>query len=146
MKKKLLYGLMLPLLAVVLVSAAIYFATIPVTFSVSEALSPEEVSMNFDGFVGDCVERSFEVENKANNPLPIQLTWVETSNTNGVTYDIDGLEITELSSGSNNISIELCYAGNGSISSIHFKVSFLVKKWPQSRALRPFLVLVMPFS
>ncbi len=111
MKKKLLYGLILPLLAVVLVSAvAIYFATINVTFTVSEALSTETVELDFSGVVGDCVEKSFDVTNDANSDLPIQLNWVETSNPNGVTYAITDMPRTEtLSNGINTITIELCY-------------------------------------
>ncbi|HUS49334.1 MAG TPA: hypothetical protein VMZ91_04170, partial [Candidatus Paceibacterota bacterium] len=72
-KKKLLYGLILPIvLGVILVSAiAIYFATISVTFNVSEALSTETVELDFSGVVGDCIIQTFSVSNAANNLLPV---------------------------------------------------------------------------
>lgn len=110
MNKKLLYGLMIPLLAVVLVSAvAIYFATIPVTFSVSEALSTETIELDFSGAVGSCIIKTIDVSNAANNPLPVQLTWVETSNINGVIYTTDMPKTEELTIGLNSIDVELCY-------------------------------------
>ena len=120
MNKKLLYGLMIPLFAVVLVSAvAIYFATIPVTFNVSEALSLEAVELDFSGVVGDCYTETFSVENAAENPLPIQLSWVETSNPNGVTYTLTDMpRIEELVNGQNSIDIELCYSSESVIGEV----------------------------
>ncbi len=118
MKKKLLYGLLLPLFAVVLVSAAILFATIPVTFSVGEALSTTTTSLDFSGVVSECITESIDVENIANNDLPVQLTWVETSNENGVTYTIDVPRTEILNNGANTIDVTLCYADGSVIGSV----------------------------
>jgi len=120
MNKKLMWGIVLPVvLGIILVSAAILFATIPVTFNVGEALSTETVELDFSGVVGDCYTKTFDVTNDATNPLPVQLTWVETSNPNGVTYTITNIPRVEtLSNGPNSINIELCYADDSVVGSV----------------------------
>jgi uncharacterized protein (UPF0218 family) len=118
-KKYLMFGLPI-VLGILLVSAvAIYFATINVTFTVSEALSTETVALDFSGVVGDCVQQTFEVTNNAENDLPIQLMWVQTSNENGVTYEITNMPRTEtLTNGINSITIELCYDSESVIGAV----------------------------
>jgi len=120
MNKKLIYGMVIPLLAIVVIvsAVAIYFASINITFSVSESLSTDTVELDFSGVAGGCVIQTFNVDNAANNPLPIQLTWVETSNQNGVIYTIDVPRAEELVPGTNSINIELCYGSESVLGAV----------------------------
>jgi len=115
-KKLLMFGLPLLALSVIIISAvAIYFATIPVTFSVGEALSTTTIEIDFSGdnvVAGSCFTKQINVSNAANRDLPIQLIWVEISNPNGVTYTNGLPQVKTLVTGDNTINVEFCYEPN----------------------------------
>ncbi len=82
-KKKLIYGLVLPLLAVVLVSAAVYLyvGSASVDVRVDESLSVTRVPISFDEvFPGETATETITIENIASVPLNVELTYTEFSN------------------------------------------------------------------
>jgi len=117
-------GIALPVvLGIILVTAAILFATINVEFTVGEALSTTTVALDFSEDIvvtGSCIAKTFNVNNAANRVLPLQLNWVETANEDGVIYSLTNIPRTQtLEVGDNTISIEFCYdseSNEGSVS------------------------------
>ncbi len=92
MNKKILMFSMLGLFAIVLVSAAvyIYIGNTSVDIIVSEALSVGTVSVSFVGYPGETLIENIIVENEANVPLYVDLTYEEQSNDNTFVLDNDG--------------------------------------------------------
>ena len=80
-KKLLMFGI--PLLFVVsLIAAAIYIqiVSVDVDATISEALSVTDVSMSFSGYPGETKTQNIIIDNAADVPLNVELSWVETSN------------------------------------------------------------------
>jgi len=119
MNKKLLYGLAIPLFAIVLVAAAWYVNSVNVIADVKEPLSIDKIELDFTGYAGECITKQISIDNAANGNVPAQLTWVLISNPNGVTYTTDMPKNINLAKGNNLKDVKLCYdagSARGSIS------------------------------
>jgi len=130
MNKKILYGLMLPLFAVVLVIAgAVYYnATINVTADITEPFVTTTIPLSFSGFATEIMTKNITVENKAEGELPATITWLPRSdlvvpdmmsitNVNGEPTSIDLLipseegKIVNLPNGVNTLTVSFSSQG-----------------------------------
>jgi len=94
------------------VAAAIYISSINVTATVSEALSTTTTDVSYSGYAGETVCVNVPIDNAANVPLNVELTYAETSNPNNVIYtnNMNPLD-TQLAPGTNNINTCVTYDG-----------------------------------
>lgn len=102
-KKLLMFGL--PILAMALVAAAVWIASISTTVTVNEALSTSTISLSPSGVYPDGIEHcdNITVTNAASVPLNAKFTWTQTSNINASLYltNMDTSLLVELLSGDN---------------------------------------------
>ena len=78
MNKKLLYGLAIPLFAIVLVAAVVYYTTnIDVTANISEPFVVSTIPLSFSGYATNIIEQDISITNNADGPLPATITWAE---------------------------------------------------------------------
>ncbi len=84
-KKILLFGL--PLLAIGLVFAAVYFSSVETSATISEPLSSSDTDLSLSAYPGETLVETISVKNLASVPLSVNLLWVETSNR----YSLDNL-------------------------------------------------------
>jgi outer membrane lipoprotein-sorting protein len=95
MNKKLL-ALGLPVLLTALV-VAVMLSSVNVTIQVDEALSTTTTDLTLSpAYAGETITQTIPVENKANVPLNVELSWTETENLNGVTYTTDMSKTVEI--------------------------------------------------
>ena len=105
-----------PMVAIMLlgfVAAAIMFATIETTATISEALSTATVTMSFSGVPGDIITKTFDVENAANQALTMDVDWAEDSNLGGVIYTTDMVptKTVTIAPGANTVTVQFEYDG-----------------------------------
>jgi len=88
MNKKFIFGIVLSFLALAMVSATVvsYFHTTSVDLIVSEARNSTELPFVLNCYSGETVTKSLTIHNNANVPLKAELSWNESSNTEGVIY------------------------------------------------------------
>lgn len=89
-----------------IVLAAVFYHSVPVSITVSEALSSTTISIGTSGFPGESIEQNISVNNAANVALNTSLTWLQDANANGVTYTTNLPLIQTLSPGLNIISVD----------------------------------------
>lgn len=78
----------LPLFALALVAAAVvtYFHSTDVTIVASEGRQSEDIAFTLSCFSGETVTKDLTIRNWANVALDSRLSWVESSNPDGVLY------------------------------------------------------------
>lgn len=77
-KKLVMFGV--PILALALVTAAIFIAYVKVDATVNEALSTSTIDIDLSGFPGETITEDITVANAASVPLYAKLTWQEMKN------------------------------------------------------------------
>lgn len=88
------------------VAAAVFIANINVTATVSEAFSTATTDVSYSGFPGETICVDVPIDNAANVPLDVELTYAAGANPNGVIYTTNmdaGLDQT-LAPGANTVT------------------------------------------
>lgn len=110
-RKKVLLAIPLGVLMLgLIIAGAVYYHTIDVTATVSEALSSLTIALDFSGFPGETITKTFDIQNDASVNLDTTLTWTELTNVNGVVYTTDMTKTVTLLPGANSVGVEFVYA------------------------------------
>lgn len=80
MNKLLIIGLPLILVTALVIAIGIYFHTVDVDATVSEALSSTTVDLDFSGMPGETITKEITINNAANVDLTVNLEWTERTN------------------------------------------------------------------
>lgn len=88
-----------------LVAAAVLYASIPTSVSVSEALSTTTLSVSLSGFPGETLTKNIDVNNVGSVALNTRVSFAEDSNVNGVTYTTNMPETVLLAPGANTVTV-----------------------------------------
>lgn len=117
-QKKVVIPLMALMLIGFVVAGAVYYHSISVTATVGEALSSADVAIDFSGYPGETIVKTFNVNNAANVPLDTRVSWTETENLNGVTYSNDMTKVVTLAPGVNTIGVQFVYNEDSTIGNV----------------------------
>lgn len=80
MNKKKLALFIIPILAILVVSAIVYFHSVKVDATINEPLSSSSVSLDVSAFPSETVTKTISVQNDAENPLTVDFAWNQNSN------------------------------------------------------------------
>jgi len=103
--KKKLWLFLTPVLAIALVAAVVYIASLNVTATVSEAISTAQTDIVISPIIGGVTCSQVSIDNAASWDLWTQLSFTETSNVGGVVYTTDLPKTVTLSSGNNQVDV-----------------------------------------
>jgi hypothetical protein len=106
-KKQFNKKLLIPLfsvLAIGLIAAAVLIVTLPAHVTINEALSTTLVEVAVSGYPGETISYSIPIDNAANVPLNVELTFTETS-PGGVFYSTNFPLTQTLQSGENEVVV-----------------------------------------
>ena len=100
---KILVGVIASVLAIALVSAAVYFNSINVTINATEARSSSDSTpVTLSCYSGETKTTTVHISNAANVKLCSNLGFNVTDNPSGVTYSIAGLGTVETGAGTSD--------------------------------------------